>query len=166
MDCTAVLSCGIEHCCILFPCEEKVKCWGYGTYGQIGKAQGVFTDTQLANLEYLPFISVVRVIFEEYVTCLEFREEGELCFSCCGKDFKGQLLNPTAESYGYYDGQYGTRVEDAWRMPAATLNAVALLHFATFSGNSCAGLSQMTSVGAANGRLLYMNELKCWGSTN
>ncbi|KAJ1463994.1 regulator of chromosome condensation 1/beta-lactamase-inhibitor protein II, partial [Baffinella frigidus] len=97
MDCTEVLRCGNKHCCVLFPCEGNVKCWGNNGNGQLGTQARVMVGDEPSemgsNLKYLPFKNVTGLFCSHDSTCISMWESGEKVFRCWGANQQGQLGN-------------------------------------------------------------------------
>ena len=176
-DCSSVLTCGQYHCCLLFPCLEKVKCWGSGPLGSnsrdnIGDEPGELGS----NLPFLPFDNVKGVTCHYDATCLKFHQDGSSFFRCFGKNRGivntymgvGLLMHGDLKNYGYSasdsSGSNDYPVEQTPHTSADTFNEFELLDLVHSYDFSCFLLSQTMNVAATGGRLIRKSVLKCFGN--
>jgi hypothetical protein len=171
LDCTSVLTCIDDHCCLMFPCLEKVKCWGSGPTGynsdtNIGDGTGELGE----NLPFLPFDNVKGVTCHHDATCLKFHQDGSSFFRCFGKNDWGSSSVHTGllmhgddlQNYGYSASD--PPVEQTPRTSAYDFNEFELLDLVHGQDFSCFLLSQTANVNATGGRLMRKSVLKCFGN--
>ncbi|KAJ1464892.1 regulator of chromosome condensation 1/beta-lactamase-inhibitor protein II, partial [Baffinella frigidus] len=92
------LSCGNGHCCMLFPCVGKVKCWGQNNQGQLGLNdkinRGSSTSQMGAGLPYLGFENARNVVCSYSSTCIHLEDCARMHtgdVKCWGYNNGGQL---------------------------------------------------------------------------
>jgi Tyrosine-protein kinase ephrin type A/B receptor-like len=164
VDCTAVLSCGNNHCCQLFPCIGKVKCWGSQSTGQVGTGRvinvGTLPSQVGANLQYLNLQNVKRVQCQMDTTFFLTEEYGKKVFRSIGLGTTGQLFSESLRSYGNIASQ---PIGNSPRISNDTFAAIELLDVTSTGFVSCALLWNGVTVPAVGGRFLKRTELKCTG---
>ena len=166
LDCTSVLKCSGLQCCLLFPCLEKVKCWGDGPTGY--NSNNIIGDDASdlgSNLPFLPFDNVKAVFCYPLTTCLKFNDAGVISLRCFGYNSAGHLLSGNRNHYGFSQNQYEYPVEDSPTITKDTFNEYALLDYVFSRDTACALLTQTVHVIATGDRIFRKNVIKCFAGS-
>ncbi len=151
-----LISAGDGHTCVVTS-EKKVKCWGYGDYGQLGNGVSFPTieTTGYGNANYKPYYvshpvnvlhlsNVIQINTKHYHTCSVVSEKKALCF---GRGVFGQL------GYGSswdYNKNPDLNLDDLNRTaPSRVIDLEDAVQIETGNNYTCA----LTSTG----------KIKCWG---
>jgi alpha-tubulin suppressor-like RCC1 family protein len=163
VDCTQVLSCGDAHCCMLYPCLGKVKCWGGNSEGQLdiqnGINQGRAAAEMGANLRFMSIQNVKRVDCAGRVTYFEMEVNGKKVFKTIGRNTNGALFFETTNNN--YGVRAGETLASSPIISADTFGATELIGLTNNGLTGCALLWFGEMVSAAGGRSLKKTQLKC-----
>ncbi|KAJ1465184.1 regulator of chromosome condensation 1/beta-lactamase-inhibitor protein II, partial [Baffinella frigidus] len=140
------LSCGYRHCCQLFPCIGRIKCWGEGTDGQLGydstESVGTAPEQMGANLPYVQIENVKAVRCGGGLICARM-QTGDV--KCWGTNAYGSL-------------GYGDVVNRGKKAETMGVNLPVL----DFGTNYVISMTPATDWGA-NCAVMDSARLMCWG---
>ena len=160
------LSAGDTHTCALTT-SENVKCWGNGTYGQLGNNEsGYFhrnghwvdyesttpVDVHTSSTDSNPLSGIASISAGDKHTCA-LTTSGNV--KCWGYGHYGQLGDGVADD-SYYD--------DGWVYIPHTSSTPVDVHTSSTNSNPLSGIAAISSGSSYTCALTTGGNVKCWGA--